>query len=397
MTTPAAGPRGRPILRTWPAYLAIATVGFLLYGLGAVGPYLRTQLGLSDTEVGLHPTFVAIGLVLAGAMTAGLHRRFGERAVRVVALVSLVAALVAIAAAPALPITLGAMLVIGWGTGTVLGYANAALGTLGGSRSRVALARANVWAMVTGFLGPVLLGLAVGAGAPWWLGLGPGLLFLGLLLGELRRTDVETATLADERSGDHPPLPRGYWQAWAFLVAAIAAEFSIVYWGSTLVERRAGVPTAEATVVGALFLAGMFAGRLVYGQGWAGGRDVRALAAGGTAVAGAGAVIAWVGTSALVVGLGLFVAGAGVAALYPLGTAAALGTAPDRLAHAGARLTLASGSAILVAPFVLGAIADAAGVVVGWGLVVVILVVALLLVPVLPRAEPGEVPVIAGS
>ena len=44
---------------------------------------------------------------------------------------------------------------------------------------------------------------------------------------------------------------------------------------------------------------------------------------------------------------------------------------------AGTRLTLAPGAAILIAPFVLGVAADAAGVPVAWGLVVVLSLVAL--------------------
>jgi hypothetical protein len=37
----------------------------VVYGVGAVSPYLRTQLGLTDAEVGLHSSAMAIGLVLS--------------------------------------------------------------------------------------------------------------------------------------------------------------------------------------------------------------------------------------------------------------------------------------------------------------------------------------------
>ena len=81
-----------------------------------------------------------------------------------------------------------------------------------------------------------------------------------------------------------------------------------------------------------------------------------------------------------------------MAGLYPLGVAAALAAAPGRLTLAGTRLTLASGAAILVAPFALGAAADAAGVPVAWGLVVVLSLVALGLVLVLPAGPPVDAP-----
>ena len=62
----------------WPSYAAIAAVGYVVYGVGAVSPYLRTQLGLTDAEVGLHSSAMAIGLVLSGFLAAALDRRLGE-------------------------------------------------------------------------------------------------------------------------------------------------------------------------------------------------------------------------------------------------------------------------------------------------------------------------------
>ncbi len=118
--------------------------------------------------------------------------------------------------------------------------------------------------------------------------------------------------------------------------------------------------------------------------------DIRRAAAIGIVLAGTGAAIAWVSTSAPVSGAALFIAGLGVAGLYPLGVAAALAAAPGRLTLAGTRLTLATGTAILVAPFALGVAADAAGVPVAWGLVVVLSLVALGLVAVLPAGIPED-------
>jgi fucose permease len=84
-------------------------------------------------------------------------------------------------------------------------------------------------------------------------------------------------------------------------------------------------------------------------------------------------------------GLGLFVTGLGVAVLYPLGIAAALAGAPGQAALAGNRLTMATGTALLFAPFALGAIADLAGVVAGWSVVPGLVALALVLLFVLPR------------
>jgi MFS family permease len=372
----------------WPSYAAIAAVGYVVYGVGAIAPYLRTQLGLSGAEVGLHSTALATGLVLSGAVAAGLDRRFGEVSVRGAAIGGLTVAVVTLAIAPALGVTLAAAVLVGLGTGTLLGFANAVLGRPGGQSARLRVARANVWAMVSAFVCPVVLAAAASNGLPWALGLAPALALLVILGLDLRagpRLRRDTGTDASGR------LPSGYWLAWAFLVAAIAVEFSIVFWGATLIEGRTGVDTAVATLLGGLFLGGMFVGRLAQSAGLGTAGDLRRPAAIGVLLAGLGTLIAWVSTTPALSGTALFVAGLGVAGLYPLGVAAALAAAPGQLTLAGTRLTLASGTAILVAPFALGVAADATGVTIAWGLVVVLAIAALVLVAGLPDGTTRDI------
>ena len=377
----------RPRTRRRLAYVAQAAIGYVIYGLGAAGPYLRAQLGLSDAEVGLHSTALAIGLVVAGTLAAGLGRRFAERAVRGAAIAAIAVALPILAAAPALLATLLAALLIGLGAGTLLGHVNSTLGAPGGRLARLRLGRANVWAMISAFVGPVIVAAGASVGPGWWIGLVPGLGLVGVIALDLQSHRPAAGAIgAGATVGGG--LGRSYWLAWAFLVAAISVEFSIVFWGATLVERRTGVSIPEATAIGALFLGGMFAGRLGLSAGIGAGHDVRRNAATGLVLAGIGAGVAWVSTSAALSGVALFLAGVGVAILYPLGVAAALAAAPGRLALAGNRLTLASGLAILAAPLALGAFADVAGVIAGWGLVLGLVAVALVLVSGLGPAQP---------
>ena len=101
----------------------------------------------------------------------------------------------------------------------------------------------------------------------------------------------------------------------------------------------------------------------------------------------------WLSASYLLSMAGVFLAGAGIGLLYPLAASMMLATAPGQAGAASGRLVLASGTAMLVAPLMLGVIADAADVVVAWGLVLVLCLVSLALtVPVArdrARLGPG--------
>ena len=190
---------------------------------------------------------------------------------------TLAVAVIVLAVGPALGATLGAALLVGLGAGTLLGYANALLGRPGGRLARLRVARANVWAMVSAFVCPVVLASASGSGLPWGLGLIPA---LGLLV--IVALDLRAGPRLVRASGtsDKAGLPIGFWLAWAFLVSVIAVEFSIVFWGATLVQRQTGVTTEVATtLLGGLFLGGMFVGRLGQSLGLGTGGDIRRPAA----------------------------------------------------------------------------------------------------------------------
>jgi fucose permease len=121
-----------------------------------------------------------------------------------------------------------------------------------------------------------------------------------------------------------------------------------------------------------LFLWGMVAGRFA-GRQAAQLMPTERLLLLALGVSAAGFFVYWLVPIALVAVLGLFVAGIGVANLFPLTVALALGAAPGQSNEAGARLTFASGTAILAAPLLLGALADAAGIRLAYGVVPIFL------------------------
>jgi MFS family permease len=177
------------------------------------------------------------------------------------------------------------------------------------------------------------------------------------------------AQLAPVASGESPGLwrlPRAYWWAWLALTLGIAIEFSIVYWSSSLIVIRTGADTAQSTTAAAAFVLGMIVVRSFIAGGVAAGVTQARLMSGAFAVVLIGVLGVWQAGSLALSALALFVAGLGVGPLYPVGIARALSRAPDAAIAAAARTTLASGTAIFIAPFALSLLAQVFGLVTAW-------------------------------
>ena len=118
--------------------------------------------------------------------------------------------------------------------------------------------------------------------------------------------------------------------------------------------------------------------------------DSQALLPAALGLAGAGFLIFWLSPLPALNVLGLFITGLGVANLFPLTLVLATSAAPDQADQASARITLAAGIAILAAPQVLGAFADAVGLRGALSLVAVLLVGVGLMVFLARRLSPAK-------
>ncbi len=388
MDPAAAG--GSPRRRTWIAYAYLSTVGFALYAIGVLTPYLRDGLRLNDAQAALHPSAMALGLIVAGVTHDAVQGRMGSRWAGAPALVALSVGGLAIALGQVPWLTLAGAFAMGFGAGSILASVNILLGHSRSGLAEIRLARANAWSLLASMLAPLLIAAAAAsvltwravpilpALAAWSLGAAGG-------LGRDEDEDAHTAAVAERsnrtgpRPGPRPRLGRGYWVAWWFVVSVVSIEFAYVVWGSSLVETRTGLSREAATAMASLFLGGMLAGRIALGAGWIGGPRHPRWVQVALGLAAVGGAVLWVSGSAVASAVGLALAGLGTATLYPHGVALAIERAPGARVAAGARLTLASGLAILVMPFLLGALSDATGLVAAWPLVIALCGIALLL------------------
>lgn len=357
----------------------LASAAFLLYGIGYIVPLLRRDLGIGDSLAGLHASAVAAGTLLAGALGERLMRRLGDSNAPRVAMLGIAGAGTLVAFAPNVAFTLAGALLFGAAGGITLSWVNHRLSAPGGHEAAVAIARVNLIGLVSALASPIAISTVEGFGGNGRLAmLLPLPLIVGLEAFNWRRRASPTVVQA---AGPSPHagrrLPTTYWRAWLVIVVAVALEFTIVYWGASLIDRRTAAGTAQATTAAAGFLLGMIASRIALAAGFGTRASRLRLTTVALAAVAVGALITWQATNLLLGGFGLFVAGAGVGPLYPVSITHALALVRDAPEAAAARATLATGVALIAAPFLLAVAGERVGLVNAWPLVALVAIVAI--------------------
>ncbi|MEF2278209.1 MFS transporter [Deinococcus sp. YIM 134068] len=362
---------------TWTVYLMLGYYGFVLNALGPLLPLLRRDLGLTYAQASLHTSAFAVGLLVASVTADGLGRRFGAGAVLWGGVAGMGAGGVLLAAAPSFPVSLLGALVMGTLGSLALVQISAVLARRHGEGRGRAFAEANAVSSVCGVLAPLALGGAVAAGLGWpvvlWVAAAvPGLLALGFARVRFGRP-AHPSTGPESDPGR--ALPSRYWRYWGVMVLGVAVEFGVGFWAADFLTTAGGLDRATAVTAVSAFLLAMLLGRASGGfllSRFPAGRVVAV----SLAVALVGFLAYWQFGSLPARLLGLFVTGLGVANLYPALLALAVSTAPGREDVASARAALASGLAMLLAPFALGALADASSLLLAQSVIPTLLVLA---------------------
>ena len=370
------------------AYVDQAIVAYLLYGVGAVTAFLAVVLTLSDAAAAAHSSAMAVGLLAAGMFGDRLDTRLGSRTALRLAYALAVAGVLCLLTALAFALTLTGAALVGLSAGLMLARLNRTFTRGGGALARLRMGRGALVAMVASLSVPIIIGFGENSGLGWQLALIVALALIGVGSWASRHRGDVTSAAADA-SGR---LPRSYWLAWWLIVLGVSVEFSLVFWSSTLVERQVGISLADATLVAAGFYAGMATARVGLSFPVVSRRDPVLLMRLGLVIALLGSLLAWAADSTVLAGLGIYLGGLGTGFLYPLGVAVALALVPGLQDRGSSRLILASGLAILAAPFILGVAAGAAGVSIGWLLIPALCVAALILSVPVGRARQAHTP-----
>lgn len=341
---------------TWYAWLLNAFFVFFINLQGNIIPFIQDEFGLSYRVVSLHSSALAAGIIIVGLFGDRAVTRLGRRRALWVGTLGIVAGAVLLCLSPGPVWSIASCVLLGASLNPAV--VPALLADLHGERRAEAYAGQSAVAYAFAIAGPLLTGLFVGLGLGWRYPVLIAAAFGLAVLFWFRRMKLpESAASGGNRRRRLPPA---FWFYWALLFVSCSLEYCILLWAPAYLERIVGLAPASAAAAASIFAVGVLVGRLVVGA-IVGRMSPRRLFVAALALAMLGFLVYWGLSGPVSAAIGILLLGFGVAPLYPLTMAFAVGAAGEATDIASTRLTLAFGLSLLIAPFVLGAVADEVG------------------------------------
>lgn len=343
---------------TWYAYLLSGFFTIMLNIQGNIIPFLRDELALSYRAVGLHPSAIAAGMIVAGAITERVLAALGRRGALRVAVGGSLAGMAMLGLAPSAVVSVGGCLLVGLTGAMIPGIVAGLLAQLHGPARDQAYAECGAVTYVCAMTASLAVAAAVALGLGWRAALLLAAAFGLTIVFTLGRDPMpDPPSRASRGVTALPPACRAYLVT---LGLGVALEFSVLLWCPAFLEQVVGLTRPQAAAGAAAFAAAMLLGR------WGGSVVLRVLRPtllylAALALVVPGFAMYWgVATPAVAI-VGLFVIGLSAALLYPLSMGFMVGAAGVAGDAAAARSAFAAGTALLLSPLVLGGLADAVG------------------------------------
>jgi predicted MFS family arabinose efflux permease len=348
--------------------------GYFMYTLGPAVVILRDEYGVSRAVASLHGSMSALGGIIAAMVVVRLIALAGRRRVVMSAVgVSAVGiGLLVFGHGIAFSLT-GAFLCAVAGSVSINSM-TAILTLHHGRRGSAMLTQAHAVLASMGLIAPLMLGMFVAIGWGWrpafagvWV-LG-ALIVIGLArLPHNAELDGHGAAGKGRKAAPRRPFQKGFWLLYLALILTAAAEHATLYWAADLIFTRLGTPIAVASTTVSAFVGGIFVGRLITGR-MAERLPPLMLVTWSVPISVLGWTLLWLAPVLAVAFIGMALIGLGIACCFPMLVAMMSGRSdgqPDRsIALAGLGAGLATG----VAPFILAAVSDQIGPVLGFLLV----------------------------
>jgi MFS family permease len=373
---------------TWQSYLLIAYLAYLQSAIGPLMPFFRAENNYGYAEASLHFSAPAVGGILTGIIGARLVLRFGRKtAVWLGALGGILGNLLLIHGG-VLPLSLSGMMLAGFAGTLLQNGLQSALSDRHGKWRAYALTEFNVSASVAAVLAPLLIGNLERFGIGWRTAIYLCGVYLVILWLTFRSEPVPMplkTTPQPDQARAAQGLPRLFWAYALVLLLVGAMEWSIIFWGADFLERAVGFARVDAASLMTFFFVAMLIGRIIGSRLTRHYRNTTLLMV-AICLAIGGFLLLWLAPLPALNVVGLFLAGLGSANLFPQGVSLALGIASARVDAANARLGLCVSLAVLLAPQLLGGLADNIGIRNAYGTVLIFQVAALVLIVLANRA-----------
>jgi predicted MFS family arabinose efflux permease len=367
----------------WVVSVQTAIVNFYLGGFGPAQSLLRADQGTTLTIAGLHGTAMGVASIFAGWANPRIAHRFGRSKAGWIGLSIFIFGLTLFVISPPVYITLPATLITGFGTSVVINTMLTRMSSHYGKSAEVAIPQANGIASVGFVIGTALIGtIAIAFPHLWRIGL---LLALpvSVILFLVGRDKDEDEHVPDEKGPQGGKLSRNFWIAWFGFVACISSEFATSFWAAALLKDRVGSTAAISTVAIVAMGTGMGIGR------WYGGLVLKSLKLDTQllsviAMQFLGFLGFWLSHNMVISLACLFTVGLGISMQFALSSIRLIGLSDGRPDLAIGRASLAAGTAIAGAPFLLGILGDKFGISRGYIMVFVLIAIAFVIVRVIP-------------
>ena len=375
----------------WTIALQTVVVNIFLGSFGPAQPLLRADQGTSLTIAGLHGTALGLASIIAGFANPHLAHRFGRGQTGWIGLGVFSVGLTIFVSASAVPLTIGAALITGFGTSTIINNFVTSLNAHYDKRlAPIAIMQANAIGSAGYVTGTLIVGSIANAYRDMWR--------FGMLL-SLPLAAYLYFVMRDKSPEEHVPSEHGpqsgkltlkFWIAWLGFVAMISSEFATSFWAAALVLDRTDASPAISTLVIAALGTGMGLGRWFWGRilkRWH--PDQQLIIIIGVQFIGFG--VLWFSHNLLLSFISLSAAGLGISSQFALGSLRMIGLSDHRPDLAIGKASLGAGIAIGGAPFLLGVLGDAFGISRAYIMVPVLVLIAYLTVQFVPSHVEDEI------
>ena len=366
----------------WTIALQVTILNFYLGGFGPAQPLLRADQGTSLTIAGLHGTAMGVAAIVAGLSNSRLVHRFGREKTSWIGMWLFCTGVLMFATLKPVAFTLSATFLGGIGTSMVINNMVTRLSHHFKQATPLALPQSNGINSVGFVLGTLTVGALAGTAISWRFGLLltiPATIILYFSSRDKNR-DPHDRDISVRQSGK---LSRTYWIACFGFFICICTEFATSFWAAALLRDRVGGTASAATLAIVALGSGMAVGR------WYGAIVLKKLKLDLQLITiivlqFIGFAIFWFSHSLIISLVTLFITGLGISMQFALSSLRLIGFSEKRPDLAIGISSLAAGSGIALAPFMLGVLGDQMGISRAYLMVPVLILIALAIVILVP-------------